>query len=87
MAPWNFPNKQLVLDDLSQVKQTQYYSQDLTFKQKIDGLYSGIMSSTVDAIKLDDFFKFNDKLDQSRNIHLKNYIPELEACRPTNFPL
>ena len=35
----------------------------------------------LDLEKLKAFFEFNDKLDQSRNIKLADYIPELEAAR------
>jgi len=35
----------------------------------------------LDLEKLKAFFEFNDKLDQSRNIKLIDYIPELEAAR------
>jgi hypothetical protein len=36
---------------------------------------------SLDLEKLKTFFEFNDKLDQSRNIKLVDYIPELEAAR------
>jgi hypothetical protein len=53
-------------------------------KSLVDGLISHYRSDTgVDQEKLKLFFEFNDKLDNSRNIKLADYIPELEQFRKT----
>ena len=43
------------------------------------GNYEKDTSPNIDSLK--QFFEFNDKLDQSRNIKLADYIPELEQAR------
>jgi len=48
----------------------------------IDGLTDHYQQHyKFDLLKLQSFFKFNDLLDQNRNIHLIDYIPELEEFR------
>jgi hypothetical protein len=51
------------------------------FKNKLDYFISKINTTTIDIEKLKKFFDYNDLLDQSRNVKLTDYIPELEACR------
>lgn len=75
-----FPNKELVLNDLEKCKSSKFYSQFL-FKSKLDYYINETKSSTINISALEEFFKFNDALDMSRNIQLKDYIPELEQCR------
>ena len=75
-----FPNKDLVLQDLESLKNSKFYNQFL-FKSKVDYYINEMQHSKLNLPALEDFFKFNDTLDQSRNIKLIDYIPELEACR------
>ena len=75
-----FPNKDLVLQDLESLKNSKFYNQFL-FKSKVDYYINEMQHSKLNLPALEDFFKFNDTLDQSMNIKLIDYIPELEACR------
>jgi len=75
-----FPNKDLVLQDLESLKNSKFYNQFL-FKSKVDYYINEMQNSKLNLPALEDFFKFNDTLDQSRNVKLIDYIPELEACR------
>lgn len=75
-----FPNKELALQDLELLKISKFYEQSL-FKSKVDYYINEIQHSRLNLIALEDFFKFNDALDQSRGVKLIDYIPELEQCR------
>jgi sulfatase maturation enzyme AslB (radical SAM superfamily) len=79
-SPFNFPNKELALRDLESMKLLPNYQIDI-FKNKLDYFISKINTTTIDTDKLKKFFDYNDLLDQSRNVKLIDYIPELEACR------
>ena len=58
------------------------YKNNQLLKSFIDGLISYYAEpKLIDVKKVKEFFEFNDKLDQSRNIQLKDYIPELEEYR------
>ena len=81
LEAWNHPAKDLVLDDLTNLKNTVSYRKSNAFKRKVDAMEVKILRSQVDPLKLQEFFKFNDKIDASRNIDLKDYIPELAQCR------
>lgn len=76
-----FPNKELVLQDLELIKQSNSYLLDTNFSSRIDYYITEIQTSPVNLTALAAFFKFNDALDTSREIKLIDYIPELEACR------
>ena len=76
-----YPNKDIVLSDLEKIRDTNRYKNDLAFKKRIDYISSEIENSEIDLDDLTDFFNYNDALDQSRNIKLKDFIPELEECR------
>jgi len=79
-SPFNFPNKKLALDDLSLMKTYSNYNVDI-FQNKLDYFISIIEKTEIDLIELAKFFAYNDALDNSRNVKLIDYIPELEACR------
>jgi molybdenum cofactor biosynthesis enzyme MoaA len=79
--PWNFPNKKLALDNLEKIKTLEKYQVDEVFNSKINAIIQRIETCEVNLDQLAEFFKFNDVLDQSRGVHLVNYIPELEQCR------
>jgi molybdenum cofactor biosynthesis enzyme MoaA len=78
---WNFPNKQLVLDNLKKIKTLKKYHTDEVFNRDINGIIQCIETCEVDYATLAKFFEFNDLLDQSRGVDLSEYIPELEQCR------
>lgn len=77
-----FPNTSLVLANLLPIQQLKCYNNDKLLKSFIDGLIAHYQHAPkIDQEKLKLFFEFNDKLDKSRNILLKHYIPELEQER------
>jgi hypothetical protein len=78
---WNFPNKQLALDNLKKIKTLNKYHTDEGFNRDINGIIQRIETCEVDYATLAKFFEFNDLLDQSRGVNLSEYIPELEQCR------
>ena len=77
------PNAKLVVESMERCKQTKVYDADgKSTKTAIDSLYSYYINNpTCDLNLLKEFFEYNDKLDQSRNVKLADYIPELEECR------
>jgi sulfatase maturation enzyme AslB (radical SAM superfamily) len=77
-----FPWHNQVLEKLLPIQQLKCYQNDKLLQSFIDGLIQHYRQVThVDLQKLQEFFEFNDKLDQSRNIRLIDYIPELEQAR------
>ena len=63
-------------------KTNAYLNYSRGTKSIIDTLYKHYANDpTCDIEKLGKFFEFNDKLDQSRNSKLIDYIPELEEAR------
>jgi hypothetical protein len=76
-----FPNRELALADLDLLTMSNRYETDLSFKGKVDYYISEMQSTPIDLMALREFFKYNDTLDDSRNIKLIDYIPELEQCR------
>ena len=76
-----FPDKAVALTDLEKLKQAKRYTTDESFKSKVDFYIASMTNSSPDLKVLEDFFKFNDRLDESRNVKLADYIPELEKCR------
>jgi sulfatase maturation enzyme AslB (radical SAM superfamily) len=82
-SAYNNPNAKLVLESMDRCKQTSvYFSNGKSCKTTIDSLYDYYSNSpTCDLKSLKEFFEYNDKLDQARNVRLIDYIPELEACR------
>lgn len=82
-SAFNHPNTALVIESLEKCKQTGvYYSDGKSVKSCIDELYDYYTSLPVCNLEnLQQFFKFNDRLDEIRNVKLADYIPELEECR------
>ena len=73
-----FPDSGLARDRLLPIKQLNCYKNNELLKSTIDGLISyHDASPMIDHEKLKQFFEFNDKLDQSRNIQLVDHVPEL----------
>ncbi len=82
LSPFMFPESDKVLDNLNQITQLKCYRNNEKISSMIDSLIKHYESNDfIDGKKLKQFFEFNDKLDHSRNIRLKDYIPELEECR------
>lgn len=80
-SPFNYPNKEQAITDLSKIKKSVSYHKENNFKNKLDYFITNIEKHKLDINSLRTFFKYNDTLDKSRNIKLIDYIPELEECR------
>ena len=80
---YNHPNPELVCESMNRIKQTKmYYTDARDNKSIVDTIleyYQSDYTCNIDTLR--KFFEFNDKLDQSRNVRLADYIPELEECR------
>lgn len=83
ITAFNHPNPKLVVESMTRVTQTKaYYTDARDNKSIIDSLLNYYSEDPKpDLYWLKKFFDFNDKLDKSRNMHLGDYIPELEECR------
>jgi sulfatase maturation enzyme AslB (radical SAM superfamily) len=82
VSPFLFPDKESALADLELCKQSRNYEIDDFFRNRIDYFINGVKNTRPDPEKLAKFFAYNDQLDASRGIQLKDYIPKLEAVRP-----
>jgi len=79
LSPFLFPETINTLKDIINLK---CYKNDPLLTSFIDGVISHFnKTNQIDVARLIKFFEFNDKLDQSRNIRLQDYIPELDNCR------
>jgi len=82
LSAFMFPDAELAVSKLLPIQQLRCYNNDKLLKSLVDILIQHYQSNpSVDLEKLKLFFEFNDKLDQSRNIRLADYIPELEHGR------
>ena len=80
--PWNHPLKQQVLESMYRCKQTQvYYNGGRNTNDLVDEMISRYENHEYSPEYVKQFFAYNDKLDQSRNSRLEDYIPELAAAR------
>jgi pyruvate-formate lyase-activating enzyme len=82
LSPFTFPNSQLALDSLESITQMTCYKNDPLLASSIDGYINWFRSTKNNKVDLTEFFIFNDRLDQSRGVKLKDYLPELELFRP-----
>lgn len=82
-SAYNHPRPDLVVDSMEKCKNTSmYFSNAKSCKTCVDSLYDYYSGSPQCNIQdLQQFFEFNDRLDQVRGSRLGNYIPELEDCR------
>jgi len=79
MSPFLFPDKNLALASLKKITKMTCYQNDLLFASSIDGYIKQFeQHHQIDWIRLKKFFNFNQKLDQSRQIKLLDYAPELD---------
>jgi hypothetical protein len=82
LSALNFPYPELVAEKLPTIQELACYKNDKLLKSFIDALidhYSQQPNLDLDKLRL--FFKFNDRLDRSRNIKLADYILPLENAR------
>lgn len=73
----NHPNKIRVLQEVEKCRKLPSYKNDINFCRNIDHIEHTIKTHTLDENLLDEFYKFNNMLDISRNLKLSDYIPEL----------
>lgn len=82
LSAFNRPDRDQVLESLSKCCDTQGYKNNQQVSNIIDVLISHYAANpTVDTNALQSFFIFNDKLDQSRNTSLSDYLPGLDSMR------
>lgn len=82
LDPLNNPCRERVLQEFSAITNLQCYRNDQQLRSYVDSVIKHYRANTaVDLLVLDRFFEFNDRLDQSRNIYLKDYVPELDSMR------
>lgn len=79
--PFVFDFDNELINKLKSIKNTNMYQGNNLFQSFVDTVIKNAQESRLDQKKINDFFKFNDLLDQSRNIKLNDYIPELENLR------
>lgn len=82
IPPFLYPEHSQVHENLKTIVDLNCYKADSLFQSFIDGLINYFSKpNNIDSVGLREFFKFNDALDQSRNIQLVDYNKELEQCR------
>lgn len=82
LNPLLHPEIKMVLSVLDKCKTLNQYKNVENFKLFIDYLDGEFSKMTqINSVKLSEFFKFSDLLDNSRNIKLVDYAPELDAWR------
>lgn len=82
LSPYIFPDAKLIIDNLDKIKKLEVYHNDIVLKSKIDEYQDYFKNKHIISLPtLTSFFEYNDKLDNSRNIKLIDYIPELEQYR------
>jgi sulfatase maturation enzyme AslB (radical SAM superfamily) len=79
LSPYNYPNWKEIRNKLVKIKNLNCYKNDRLLQSFIDGMIDA--NPTLDINKLKQFYEFNDTLDQSRNVKLVDYIPELDKFR------
>jgi hypothetical protein len=78
LSALNYPWTDQVLNNLIQVRRLNCYKNDPLLASFVDGIIRQYQKrKDVDLDKLAKFFKFNEVLDQSRNIKLEDYLPVL----------
>ena len=81
MSPFVYPFKDQALDSLTRIQKLVCYANDPLLASSIDGYINQFENHQIDFASLAHFYNINDKLDQSRNIQLKDYLPELDNYR------
>ena len=82
LNPLLFPDRDSVLRSLEKVMQTNCYKNIEIIKTTIDSLYYEFQARVeLNEPLLQEFFKFNNLLDQNRKVHLRDYVPNLDRYR------
>lgn len=80
-SPFNYVSD-TIHADLLKITKLHHYKNNILLKSCIDGLIEYFKSPLpINKQELIEFFKFNDLIDQSRNVQLKDYIPEVDQLR------
>lgn len=82
LSAFNHPEHSLVLSSLAKCQDTKCYKNNDLVSNTVDALsthYNSQPSTDIDALR--EFFSFNDRLDQSRNVSLIHYLPDLDRSR------
>lgn len=85
LSAYNFPDRTVALKNLLKIQTLGLYNVNAETKSLIDNLiahYSNLNWKN-NKNKLQEFFIFNNKLDNHRNIYLKDYIPVLSKFENT----
>ena len=83
LSALNYPAADTVLKNLEPIRQLPSYQNNPLLSSFVDGLITHYSNCPRhDSAKLAEFFKFNDRLDQSRGVKMQDYIPELHRVRP-----
>lgn len=77
----NYPDKQGALEEVQRCKTLNRYADDAAFAKDIDYIEKTLTDTEVDFDVLQEFYDFNDLLDHSRSVYLKDYLPILDAQR------
>jgi sulfatase maturation enzyme AslB (radical SAM superfamily) len=78
LSALNHPMGEQVLDSFKKIQQLNCYKNEPLLISFVDGIIQHYQTlHCVDLDKLSKFFKFNNLLDQSRNIKIDDYIPSL----------
>lgn len=80
----NYPDRQGALEEVQRCKTLNRYADDAAFAKDIDYIEKILTNTEVDTNILQEFYDFNDLLDHSRNVHLKDYLPALDTHRRVN---
>lgn len=82
-SAFNHPFPELVLESMERCKKTKiYYSDGKSNKSCIDSIHAHYSKNPVcDLSLLQEFFLYNDRLDEIRGVKLKDFIPELDSAR------
>lgn len=72
-----------VVESLQRTKETKLYRSDgKDCKSGIDSLLAHYQTYKPEHDKVEKFFRWNDIMDNARNIKLIDYIPDLDSYRP-----
>jgi len=82
LNPFLWPDAEQIIGVLNRVQKLPCYHNDSLFSSSIDAYIQQFQQrKQINYGQLKKFYEFNDMLDQSRNIMLVDYIPELDKHR------
>jgi len=82
MSPFVYPFKDQALESLHRAQTLMCYANDPLLASSINGYINHFENQhVIDFASLAQFYNINNKLDQSRDIELKDYLPELDNYR------